>query len=592
MRLESRTWFLLSLLLLAAAVFFWLYGNDYQARKSIQPPQPTNQQRQASSGASPSAPRYNFPLLTRLDSALAAQIAPTAVRTTSAAPERKPPIQSGRAAYRLSNTPKSAQELARSDTAILLRNAWIDTAQSVALPIPAHLRSSGDPGSYLVQARGPIRDEFRARLREADASIVSYIPNNTYLVRVSPEGAQRLKTWAGVRSVLPYEPYYKLENKLLILAVEQEPLPEARWLRLTLFPGERDSTLKAVQALGAELIAEEPSPFGPQLVIRPEPRSLPALAQLSSVHAIEVCHDRQLMNDKMRVRIGLATNTTTAVNYLGLTGSNIVVNINDSGTDASHPDLQGRVTVSEQRILTDTVGHGTHVAGIIAGNGNQSATLPELPHGSVTNSNFRGVAPRARIFTMPIVFGPAVNPAVSDTYLQERAAATNFFSFRRRSTLISNNSWNYNGANEYDSSAARFDAATRDALPNVTNAQPTLFVVSGGNTGEGEDDGLGGLSSSVPSPATAKNIIAVGALESFRMITNQAVVTNLDLTLSTNEPFALASDSDEQISAFSSRGNIEIGTEGDFGRFKPDVVAPGGFIVSLRSKDWSYEPGT
>lgn len=591
MRLESRTWFLLSLLLLAAALFFWLYGNDYQARKSIQPPPQTNQQRQASS-LSQSASGYNFPLLTRLDSALAAQIAATPAQTVRTASERRPAMQSGRAAYRVSNTPKSAQELARSDTAILLRNAWIDTTQSAALPIPAHLKSSGDPGSYLVQARGPIRDEFRARLREANASIISYIPNNSYLVRVSPEGARRLKTWAGVRSVLPYEPYYKLENKLLVLAVEQEPVPEARWLRLTLFPGERESAVRAVQALGAELIAEEPSPFGPQLVIRPEPRSLPALAQLPSVQGIELCHDRQLMNDKMRVRIGLATNTTTAVNYLGLTGSNIVVNINDSGTDASHPDLQGRVTVSEQRLLTDTVGHGTHVAGIIAGNGTQSASIPELPHGSVTNSNFRGVAPRARIFTMPIVFGPAVNPAVSDTYLHERAAATNLFSFRRRSTLISNNSWNYNGANEYDSSAARFDAATRDALPGVTNAQSTLYVVSAGNTGEGEDDGLGGLSSSVPSPATAKNVISVGALESFRRITNQAVVTNMDLTLSTNEPFALSSDSDDQVAAFSSRGNIEIGAEGDFGRFKPDVVAPGGFIVSLRSKDWAYEPGT
>ena len=36
----------------------------------------------------------------------------------------------------------------------------------------------------------------------------------------------------------------------------------------------------------------------------------------------------------------------------------------------------------------------------------------------------------------------------------------------------------------------------------------------------------------------------------------------------------------------SARGNVGIGTEGDFGRFKPDVVAPGSFVVSARSAQW------
>ena len=51
--------------------------------------------------------------------------------------------------------------------------------------IPDHLRAQGDPGSYLVQARGPIDDAFRSLLKAAGATIVSYIPNNAYLVRAS-----------------------------------------------------------------------------------------------------------------------------------------------------------------------------------------------------------------------------------------------------------------------------------------------------------------------------------------------------------------------------------------------------------------------
>ena len=40
------------------------------------------------------------------------------------------------------------------------------------------------------------------------------------------------------------------------------------------------------------------------------------------------------------------------------------------------------------------------------------------------------------------------------------------------------------------------------------------------------------------------------------------------------------------MAAFSSRGNSGIGIEGDFGRFKPDVVAPGAFIISTRAHNW------
>src|SRR4026209_2327863 len=53
--------------------------------------------------------------------------------------------------YRISNTTRKIDELLRSESAILLRNALIDGASGRPLYIPAHLRSQGDPGSYIVQ---------------------------------------------------------------------------------------------------------------------------------------------------------------------------------------------------------------------------------------------------------------------------------------------------------------------------------------------------------------------------------------------------------------------------------------------------------
>ena len=100
----------------------------------------------------------------------------------------------------------------RSDQAVLLENALLDTTRPAALPIPDHLRAQGDPGRYLVQSRGPIDNAFRSLLHAAGATIVSYIPNNAFLVRASAGAAQQLQAAPLTQVVLPYEPYYKLKS--------------------------------------------------------------------------------------------------------------------------------------------------------------------------------------------------------------------------------------------------------------------------------------------------------------------------------------------------------------------------------------------
>ncbi|HWX22667.1 MAG TPA: S8 family serine peptidase [Candidatus Binatia bacterium] len=480
-------------------------------------------------------------------------------------------------ALRLSNTSEPLGKLARSDKAILLENAVLDTALPLSLPIPDALRAHGEPGAYIVQSRGPPDGAFRSVLKATGAELGAYIPNNAYLVRASATAAAQLAIDPRVQAVLPFEPYFKLKPSLLELALAQPalqgpPLP----LNLLLFPGARQSTLDAVRNLGLEILSEHSSPFGPLVNVRAPSGTLLPLAALPGVQELELSRPRVSANDLSRSAVGVAANSVISSNYLGLAGSNILVSVNDTGVDTNQPDLLGRVLVDVPASGTDTNGHGTHVAGIIAGSGLQSTNVTSAP-GSVSppvGLQFRGKAPAAKLFSVSVNLSSG--SAAGDAYLQQTAALTN--------ALISNNSWLYAGDNEYDLAAAGYDAAVRDALPGTTGSQPVLFVFPAGNSGRGHDDGTGGTAGTILSPGTAKNVITVGALELPRFLTNHT--WTCAGTCQTNTPWLAATDSTNQVAAFSSRGNVGRGLEGEFGRFKPDLVAPGTFIISTRSAQW------
>jgi len=556
MHRKIRLWILLCLLAILAAGGWWRFLRSSRPAASSQPSaQNTTAAPLKGPGAGQAAP--NAPLL------VTGANPPAAAVTNATAKAFKSPLTN-----RLSNTSRPIAELMRDDRAVLLRNALIDTTGVAGLPIPAHLRADGDPGSYVVQSRTPLDDAFRAQLKAAGASIVSYIPNNAYLVRVAEAGAKQLQASPQTQSVLPWEPYYKLDLALLPLAIHQQPLPDGTQVSVLLFPGERESGFQFLKALGAEIVGEDRSPFGHQVIVQPPADSLVALAKNPIVQGIELHRPRQLLNDLARVRTSIATNSSTPTDHLGLSGSGVLVGVNDTGVDGMHFDLAPRVFGA----TTDLDGHGTHVIGTILSSGASSPTPGTNASGSVSNANFRGAAPNAKAFVQSIDL--ITGPILGDSYLQETAARTNAF--------ISNNSWSYFGIFDYNLASASYDAAVRDALPGEPGSQPLLFVFAAGNSGEGDDAGQGGVPDTIVAPANAKNVITVGAMENFRQITNTAV----DADGMTNQPFLGSTDSANEVAAFSSRGNVGVGQEGPNGRFKPDVVAPGTFVVSTRSKDW------
>src|SRR5437588_6069456 len=152
MRRRPWFWFCLSVLCFFGAIYCWNLGEKWAAEKAAaHPSQPASNSAPLIPATKPSAqtPASSMRLLS--------QVGPlNAVRALEPAETNRP----SRLAYRLSNSTKSPSQLARSESAILMENALLDTTRGTSLPIPDYLRAQGDPGSYIVQSRRPLDDAF------------------------------------------------------------------------------------------------------------------------------------------------------------------------------------------------------------------------------------------------------------------------------------------------------------------------------------------------------------------------------------------------------------------------------------------------
>jgi len=163
----------------------------------------------------------------------------------------------------------------------------------------------------------------------------------------------------------------------------------------------------------------------------------------------------------------------------GLDGTGVTVAVLDTGVDATHPDLAGKIVASQNftdaASTDDTVGHGTHVASIIAGTGAESG------------GKYRGVAPGAKL---------AVGKVCATGYCAESAVLAGM-QWAAPLAPVVNMSLN--------SYAAESDPL-RQGVEDLTAANGTLFVVAAGNTGY---RGPG----SVQTPGTAPSALTVGAVD-------------------------------------------------------------------------------
>ncbi len=412
-------------------------------------------------------------------------------------------------------------------------------------------------GLYLIQFSGPLAPARRAELRKAGVELLQYVPDDAFIAQLSnvapaTVGAMSFVTWVG-----PYRKEHKIHPQLITAASLAGQSNQTISLNILLSPAATTAEIAAVRSHLSAIQHESHLRQG--TIVRGElsPGQLDALAQSGAVLWIEPATKRKLVDEAASKIVGgddgkVATPTTTQ--QLGFNGAGVTVCVADTGLDSGntntmHLDLRGRVTgfqyyganISDG---SDGYGHGTHCAGIVAGNAATGETDPD------TGAFYGlGVASGANIFVERIFDDNAseANPLPSDETLTRDAV--------RHGAKIGSNSWGNDVTGEYDTDCAQFDELVRDADAGTAGYQPYILEFSAGNSGPG--------SMTIGSPACAKNVIATGA--------SQNIPGTLAMT------YGLYADGPDTMADFSSRGPCADG------RIKPDLVAPGSWIASAAS---------
>ena len=270
----------------------------------------------------------------------------------------------------------------------------------------------------------------------------------------------------------------------------------------------------------------------------------------AEIEALQQDSEIDHLSGDLPVLAGMSiTNVATGANQVwagvsglpGVTGKGVGVAVIDSGIK-THTALNNKIVGNVSfagKSASDGYGHGTHIAGIIAGNG--AAAI------NVTNLYTGGVAPGASLINVRVL-GTDGSGLTSD--------------------VIAGIDWAINNRGRYNIRVINLSLGHPVMEPSATDplceavaraAQAGIVVVaSAGNVGKTStgEPVLGGISS----PGNSPYAITVGALNTR----------------------ATTARSDDLVTTYSSRGPTRFDL-----RVKPDLVAPGNKIVSLLA-DASY----
>ena len=381
--------------------------------------------------------------------------------------------------------------------------------------------------SCLVVCAEPVSKAAREQAVACGARVLGVVPPRALVVETDEASLARIATnavFAGAHELTPSD---KVSADLASADGEVD---------VTLVPlasADVDAVSNAVVAVGGKILGV---PDGRVRAHLPAGK-VGTLAVRGDVQWIERFAPARLLND-VAVNAGLLNVRKAWAAPHGLTGAGQIITLADSGLDTGNTntvmaDFRGRVNLIrtvDGANDRDVNGHGTHVAGSLAGDG------------ALSSGAIRGVAYAATLnvwqggqgdyFYMP--------DSCEDLFRPDHV---------NHPSYIFSGSWGFSYGGSYTDFCNRYDDW-------IWRNPDTLVVLAAGN-----DDRY-----KVVDPGNAKNTLCVGASESLRL----------------GSSLSSYADNPAQLSSYSSRGPTVDG------RIKPDLCAPGTMILSTRTTQVAY----
>ncbi len=376
---------------------------------------------------------------------------------------------------------------------------------------------------YIIQFIGPIQNSWKEYLKEYGVVFYDYIPQYAFKVQLDPVKLEEVRRFSFVKSITLYKPAYKISSdvkeKITTISENEKTV-------INVFLHNKKDAKNIAQKLGKDVLLVD----GDVITINATKETIEQILQEPEISYVNEVPELTLYNDRARGVLEVPP----VFEDLWLDGEGEVIGILDSGLDTGtvetlHADVRGRVI--EVSLINgcngcsspdDENGHGTHVAGSAVGNGTKSDGL------------YKGTAPQAKLLFTAMGMDSGGLSLSNPGQLQ-----TTFNNAYTKDARIHSNSWGHTFPDgSYNELSQKVDNF-------MWNNKDMLIYFAAGNGGSGEN--------TVGYPGTAKNTLTIGSV------------------------FNKGDGSSDTVVSSSSRGPT------DDGRIKPDLVAPGHYVVSTKS---------
>ena len=462
-------------------------------------------------------------------------------------------------------------------------------------------------GLFLLQYAAPPTPAWQAAVRNSGVQVIDSLPERAVVIAGSAAQVAGLAGRAWVQYVGPY----LAENKYMA------PVPPEHSEFLVRFVDTPASApdIARIREQVRGFTWQDRSHASSIAHFHADATTARALLAEPFVVTVEPYAPMQLSDERQAISVEGVTSpavppasrylnwlSTYQITPAALTASGIIVDVADSGIDWGystrtsewdqwHPDLKGRVvyhngTIGETKFpaFRDNSGHGTVIATMIGG----TAGYQDLDD---TNSAYArlygmGVAPGVRMGNTRITNDTGTVPSTAYTPSSWTRLAVSQPCYPidqiypttpptgppcvATVQTYSSNIYAPVTAGTYGIYSREFDLLVRDADRQTVGNTSLAITFSGGNYGQDPTD----TSKYLLPPATAKNVIAVGATESMR---DPSTATYVSTCGSTDQFRADNVSGYSTVAWVTKRGTTDA-------RIKPDVLAPASMSFGAKTR--------